>query len=102
VSYKLACALLHARGMEPGQDWLDLVAIATVADIVPLLEENRTLVKYGLKALDKTTRPGLVALLEKTGIRGKPVSSWQIGFVLAPRLNSAVALIPPKKALPCC
>ncbi|MBP1760601.1 MAG: Single-stranded DNA-specific exonuclease-like protein [Firmicutes bacterium] len=99
VSYKLACALLHARGMEPGQDWLDLVAIATVADIVPLLEENRTLVKYGLKALDKTTRPGLVALLEKTGMLGKPVNSWQIGFVLAPRLNSAGRIDSARKSI---
>jgi single-stranded-DNA-specific exonuclease len=99
VSYKLACAMLHERGMEPGQDWLDLVVIATVADIVPLLEENRTLVKYGLKALDKTTRPGLVALMEKTGLRGKPINSWQIGFVLAPRLNSAGRIDSARKSI---
>jgi single-stranded-DNA-specific exonuclease len=89
VSYKLACALLQARGLDPGQDWLELVAIATVADIVPLLDENRILVKYGLAALGKTSRPGLLALLQKTNLLGKPVTSWQIGFVLAPRLNSA-------------
>jgi single-stranded-DNA-specific exonuclease len=89
VSYKLACALMRSRGMEPGKEWLDLVAIATVADIVPLLEENRILVKYGLTALENTTRPGLTALMDKTGIRSKTITSWQIGFVLAPRLNSA-------------
>lgn len=99
VSYKLACALLQSRGIEPGQDWLDLAAIATVADIVPLLEENRILVKYGLTALKNTTRPGLMALLEKTGMRGKPVNTWQIGFVLAPRLNSAGRLDSARKSI---
>jgi len=99
VSYKLACALLQSRGIEPGQDWLDLAAIATVADIVPLLEENRILVKYGLAALENTTRPGLIALLEKTGLRGKPLNTWQIGFVLAPRLNSAGRLDSARKSI---
>jgi single-stranded-DNA-specific exonuclease len=74
--------------MEPGQDWLNWL-LATVADIVPLREENRILVKYGLSALEKTTRPGLIALLEKTGLRGKPITAGHIGFILAPRLNSA-------------
>lgn len=99
VSYKLACALLRSRGMEPGQEWLDLAAIATVADIVPLLEENRILVKYGLKAIENTTRPGLRALMEKTAISGKPVNTWQIGFVLAPRLNSAGRLDSARKSI---
>jgi len=89
VSYKLACALMRAKGMEPGQDWLELVALATVADIVPLRDENRILVKYGLVALGNTTRPGLIALLEKTGLCGKPITAVHIGFILAPRLNSA-------------
>lgn len=89
VAYKLACALLQSRGKEVGQEWLDLVALATVADIVPLLEENRILVKYGLEALEKTRRPGLKALLHKTSLYGKKLESWHIGFMLAPRLNSA-------------
>ncbi len=89
VAYKLACALLQARGAEVGLDWLDLVALATVADIVPLLEENRILVKYGLEALEKTKRPGLQALMQKTNLVGKKLQAWHIGFVLAPRLNSA-------------
>ncbi|HNX93253.1 MAG TPA: DHHA1 domain-containing protein, partial [Syntrophomonas sp.] len=59
----------------------------------------RILVKYGLKVLENTTRPGLVALMEKTGMRGKPVSSWQIGFVLAPRLNSAGRIDSARKSI---
>ncbi|HWQ75108.1 MAG TPA: single-stranded-DNA-specific exonuclease RecJ [Syntrophomonas sp.] len=99
VSYKLACALLQAAGMDVGQEWLDLVALATVADIVPLIEENRILVKYGLQALEHTQRPGLTALMELTGLRGKTLTSWHIGFVLAPRLNSAGRLDSARKSI---
>lgn len=89
VAYKLACALLNIQGEKFGQDWLELVALATVADIVPLTGENRILVKYGLKALEKTQRPGLQALLNKTSLCGKELEAWHVGFILAPRLNSA-------------
>ncbi len=90
VAYKLACALGAGRIVEEEMyEWLDLVALATVADIVPLLDENRILVKYGLQVLAKTKRPGLRALIREAGLEGKPIQSWQLGFVLGPRLNSA-------------
>jgi single-stranded-DNA-specific exonuclease len=90
VAFKLACALGTGRITEEEiYEWLDLVALATVADIVPLLDENRILVKYGLRALENTKRPGLRALIREAGLEGKPIQSWHIGFVLAPRLNSA-------------
>lgn len=90
VAFKLACALAEKHLPEDyWMNWLDLVALATVADVVPLQRENRILVKHGLELLAKTRRPGLRALLDLTGLSGKPLQSWHIGFVLGPRLNSA-------------
>ncbi len=90
VVFKLVCALAKDRISPEGvYEWLDLVALATVADIVPLLDENRILVKYGLRRLKETKRPGLRALIRETGLEGKSIESWQVGFMLAPRLNSA-------------
>ncbi len=90
VAFKLASAL--AKNKIPEQklyEWLDLVALATVADIVPLLGENRILLKYGLEKLRNTKRPGLQALYKEVGLAGKSISPWHLGFVLGPRLNSA-------------
>jgi len=90
VAFKLASALGEHVISEPEiHNWLELVALATIADQVPLLWENRILVKHGLMVLEKTCRPGLKALLSATGLAGKPIQSWQVGFILAPRLNSA-------------
>jgi single-stranded-DNA-specific exonuclease len=68
---------------------LDLVALATVADIAPLRGENRVLVRYGLKLLGETTNIGLRALIRAAGLEGKPLTAGRVGFVLAPRLNAA-------------
>ncbi len=90
VAFKLASALGESVIAWPEiHNWLELVALATVADQVPLLWENRILVKHGLMVLEKTRRPGLKALMSSTGLEGKPIQSWQVGFILAPRLNSA-------------
>lgn len=70
-------------------DNLDLVAFGTVADIVPLLEENRILVKYGLERLNKTQNIGLQALIEVLGLKNRDVNCGHIGFILAPRINAA-------------
>jgi len=67
---------------------LDLVAIATVTDIMPLSGENHTLVKYGLMVLNKTRRVGLKELFNLTSIK-PPIDTWQIGFIIGPRLNAA-------------
>lgn len=67
---------------------LDLVAISTVADVVPLLDENRSLVKYGIDRINRRTRLGLCSLLERLDINDKNIDSSDIAFILAPNLNA--------------
>jgi single-stranded-DNA-specific exonuclease len=93
VAYKLAQALTLAAGAESEdreleQD-LDLVALATIADVVPLVGENRTLVRRGLRALASTAKPGLRALMAVSGVDPGKVNERAVGFGLAPRLNAA-------------
>ncbi len=80
-----------ARRPEPNlKEALDLVALGTVADVVPLLGANRTLVRWGLEVLAKTQRPGLKALKRVAGVAdGVAVTAGQVGFRLAPRINAA-------------
>lgn len=91
VVYKLALALCDALGVSPGlaHQQLDLVALATIADVAPLRGENRVLVRYGLKLLAETRHPGLRALIRAAALEGKPLTAGRVGFVLAPRLNAA-------------
>jgi single-stranded-DNA-specific exonuclease len=96
VSYKFCCSLIEtarASGMDiPAgyEKWLlDLVAIATVTDMVPLIGENRVLETYGLKVFNKTKRPGLQALMEIAGVAPGSVTSETIGFAVGPRINAA-------------
>lgn len=88
--FKVSHALLKAR-MIPGydlKDSLDLVALGTVADLVPLVDENRLLVRRGLEALAQTSRHGLRALKQIAGVEGL-VQTHHVGFRLGPRLNAA-------------
>jgi single-stranded-DNA-specific exonuclease len=91
VAYKLAEALLAAAGRGPGslERELDLVALATVADLVPLQGENRALVRRGLRVLHGAQRPGLRALLRVAGVDPQSVTEQTLGFGLAPRINAA-------------
>ncbi len=91
VAYKLAQALLAAAGEDPAlaDADLDLVALATVADVVALTGENRRLVRAGLRALSVTRKPGLQALMEVSRVDPGTVDETAIGFRLAPRLNAA-------------
>ena len=91
VAYKLAQALLAAAGGDERRlrRDLDLVALATVADVVPLHGENRALLRRGLRALAGTSKPGLRALMAVAGIDPSRVGERAIGFALAPRLNAA-------------
>ena len=68
---------------------LDLVAIATIADIMPLVDENRVMVKKGLKMLNKTVNPGLKKMINAVIKDKKNISEYDIGFIIAPRLNAA-------------
>lgn len=65
-------------------EYLDLVALGTVADVVPLLGENRIMVKAGMELLARTQNPGLAALVAAARINGKPISTYHLGFVLGP------------------
>lgn len=96
VAFKLASALIEEarkRGAafpEGHEKWLlDLVAIATVTDVVPLMGENRVLETYGLKVLNKTKRPGLKALMELCKVAPGTADTTTIGFQIGPRLNAA-------------
>jgi single-stranded-DNA-specific exonuclease len=91
VAHKLAQALLQAAGEDPrmADEDLDLVALATVADVVPLLGENRRLVRAGLRALGSTRKPGLRALMDVARVDPSTIDAQAIGFRLGPRLNAA-------------
>jgi single-stranded-DNA-specific exonuclease len=91
VAHMLARALLDGAGMDPAaaDADLDLVALATVADCVPLVGENRRLVREGLRALASTRKPGLQALMEVARVDPSGLDASAIGFRLAPRINAA-------------
>ncbi len=90
VAFKLAQQLVARMGgqQEKLNEMLDLVALATVADVAPLRGENRVLVRTGLRMMRETKRPGLRALIRSSGLVDKPITAGRIGFILAPRLNA--------------
>ncbi len=91
VAHKLAHAVLRAAGHDEGrlERDLDLVALATIADVVPLLGENRSLARAGLRALASTTKPGLRALMAVARVAPGKLDERAVGFGLAPRINAA-------------
>ena len=91
VAFKLALALARQLGANENFIWamLDLVALATVADVAPLRGENRVFVRYGLKMLGDTRNIGMRALLRASGLEGRQLTAGRIGFILGPRLNAA-------------
>ena len=86
-------------GVERARRYLDLVALATIADVVPLLDENRSLAIAGLRALARTQRPGLQALMRDAGVDPAAVDAAAVAFRLAPRINAAGRLGRPDAAL---
>ena len=88
VAFKLLCAL-EGGSAEMLRRYADLVAIGTVADVMPLAGENRFLVAEGLRRINTAPRPGIQALLEESGALGRAVTATTIGFTLAPRINAA-------------
>src|SRR3990167_4726684 len=110
VAFKLAQAAVHEgckRGLKQfatiplgWEKWLlDMVAIATIADMVPLIGENRVLVHWGLQVLRKSPRPGIRALCGKLRLRQDELSESDIGFSIAPRVNAASRMDEPDLAL---
>ena len=91
VAFKLALSLTRSLGGNENIVYrmLDLVALATIADIAPLVGENRVFVRYGLRLLNEAERPGIRAMIRAAGLDRKNLTSGRVGFVLAPRLNAA-------------
>ncbi|CAM3427627.1 single-stranded-DNA-specific exonuclease RecJ [Streptococcus pluranimalium] len=95
VAFKLACALLESIPSE----FLDLVAIGTIADMVSLTDENRIMVKVGLEMLKQTERIGLQELLQLSDVSPETISEETVGFTIAPQLNALGRLDDPNPAI---
>ena len=89
VAYKLCQAIWQERTGEVYQADLDIVALGTVADVVPLVGENRILVKAGLSKMQVQPNRGIEALIDVAGLKDRKITAGHIGFTLAPRLNAA-------------
>jgi single-stranded-DNA-specific exonuclease RecJ len=98
IAYKLAKALYEGTQFM-AEDFLDLVSLGTIADVVPLKGENRILAKHGLGEMNRKSRIGLEALAEASGLSGKEISSGHIGFIMGPRINAMGRTGSPQKAL---
>jgi single-stranded-DNA-specific exonuclease len=102
VAFKLTQALLEREsyGVASGQEkwWLDMVGVATIADMVPLVGENRVLAHYGLQVLRKSRRPGLQQLLRKAKASQLHLTEDDIGFTIGPRINAASRMDTPEDA----
>jgi single-stranded-DNA-specific exonuclease len=89
VAFKLMQALYRRLGISEKEcnEHLDLVALGTVVDVVPLINENRVLAKYGMKRMSSSTKAGFQALMEETGLKGE-LTAYHLGFVIGPRINA--------------
>lgn len=107
LAFKLAQAIL-IEGRRTGkmediplgwEKWLlDMAGLSTIADMVPLIKENRTLAYYGLKVLKKSPRPGLVALLREANVDQRYLNEEDVGFTIGPRVNAASRMDVPLRA----
>lgn len=90
VAFKVCCLLAEefSLPLEEMLPRLDLVALATVADLVPLTGENRALVRFGVRAFEQTSLPGLRALVRSTGLEGERIDAGRLGWVIGPRINA--------------
>ncbi|MBK5245853.1 MAG: single-stranded-DNA-specific exonuclease RecJ [Peptostreptococcaceae bacterium] len=101
IAFKLAQAIQEKAELPKAvlSSVLDLVGIGTIGDIVPLIDENRTLVKYGIKAINKSKRQGLVKLIKETGLKYGEINSESVAYVIVPHINSAGRISKPEIAL---
>ncbi len=88
IAWFLANEIFKTAKEKSKTDYLDLVALATIADLEPLLGVNRSLVKFGLQALNQTKRCGLLAIMEEAGLKPGEIGPYEVGFIIAPRLNA--------------
>ncbi len=91
VAYKFICCLYEEMGIdrENHREFLEIAAFATIGDVMPLINENRLLVKEGLKRMERTENKGLKSLISACQLEGKPLTPFHVGFVLGPCLNAA-------------
>lgn len=101
IAFKMAQAIQQRAGLPKSclSEVLDLVAIGTIGDIVPLVDENRTLVKYGIKALRSTHRRGLRILADKISLKLETIHSEAIAYIIVPHINAAGRIGSPHWAL---
>ncbi|MGN0400333.1 MAG: single-stranded-DNA-specific exonuclease RecJ [Blautia sp.] len=101
VAYKLMCGLFEKEGFSDHahEELIEFAAIATVGDVMDLADENRILVKEGLRRIMNTSNKGLKALISVNNLDGKPISAYHIGFVLGPCINASGRLSTAKRAL---
>lgn len=100
VVFKLVCALSERRGtLDQAYQYMDLVAIASAADIAPLADENRIMSHYGLSQLNERPRPGLKGLIDCAGLTVGTITNASVVFGLAPRINAAGRLGDPRRAV---
>lgn len=101
VAFKLAIALLEHLGgsVNVAYNLLDLVALATIADVAPLRGENRILVRYGLRLMHESRNVGLRALIAAIGLEGKALTAGRVGYLVAPRLNAVGRLGEPMRGV---
>lgn len=101
VAYKFICGLFERAGFSSHahEELIEFAAIATVGDVMDLADENRILVKEGLRRITNTSNKGLKALILVNNLEGKPISAYHIGFVLGPCINASGRLSTAKRAL---
>lgn len=99
VAYKFCQILCSEAGLDFREDLIEFAAFATICDVMPLLDENRIIVKYGLKSMQHTKNIGLRALIDSTGIDKSKLSAYHIGFILGPCINATGRLDLANRAL---
>lgn len=101
VAFKLAQALYNRLDQNQSEleEHLDLVALGTAADVVPMINENRILTKFGVNQIVRTTKPGLKSLIFISGLMGRDIGTGQVVFILAPRINAVGRLGDAVKAI---
>lgn len=101
VAFKLIMALEGGDGDPTAllDNYADLVAIGTIGDVVPLIGENRSFVKAGLELISRTDRIGLKALIEQSGLEGRPMTARSVAFSLVPRINATGRMGSPDRAV---